>query len=123
MATVGTSLMTADQFWEWLQRPENQGRRFELVRGEVVEMPSPGEAHGLICGWIGHLLWGYVLQRGDGGVASNDTGLLVQEGPDSVRGPDLMVFADACPLENANRKYSTRIPQLVVEVLSPRDTT
>lgn len=121
MSTVQTGLMTADEFWEWGNRPENAGMRVELVRGEIVEMPPPGEVHGVLCGWIACLLWLYVQRRGAGAVAANDTGLIVQEDPDSVRGPDLILFAETLPLEQLSRKHSRRIPQLVIEVVSPND--
>jgi Uma2 family endonuclease len=121
MATVTTKSMTAEEFFEWCRRPDNEGRRFELDRGEVVEMPSPGELHGILCGWISHLLWEYVLRRGAGAVSSNDTGLLVESNPDTVRGPDVMLFAEGLPLERLNLRFSTRLPLLVVEILSPTD--
>ncbi len=121
MSTVQTTPMTADEFWEWCSRPENRDGLYELARGEVVEMPSPGEQHGSLCMWIGYRLMNYVVQRGSGGVCANDTGLLVERGPDTVRGPDLMLFDESRPLDQLSRKYSTRIPRLVVEVLSPTD--
>jgi Uma2 family endonuclease len=77
--------------------------------------------HGILCGWIAHLLWEYVLERKAGAVSTNDTGLLVETGPDTVRGPDLMLFAESKALEDLNRKHSTRVPSLVVEILSPND--
>jgi Uma2 family endonuclease len=113
--------MTADEFWEWANRPENRNRRFELDAGEVTEEPPPGELHGILCGWIAHLLWGYVQERNAGAVSTNDTGLLVETNPDSIRGPDLMLFADSKALANLNKKHTTRVPVLVVEVLSPTD--
>lgn len=121
MSTVKTKLLTADEFWEWCCRPENAGRRVELVRGEIVEMPPPGEVHGTLCWWISYLLGMYVIRRGVGGVATNDTGLVVQEGPDSVRGPDVILFRESKSLEQLTTKHSRRIPELVVEVVSPND--
>src|SRR5262245_24691409 len=109
MATVGTKRMTAEEFFDWLQRPENQHRLFELEAGEVVEMPPPGELHGILCGWIAHLLWRYVLQRGQGSVSSNDTGLLVKRDPDTVRGPDLMLFEESRRLDDLNRRFVERL--------------
>ena len=43
MAT--TKLLTADEFWEFVHRPENEPRSFELVDGEVVENPRFLIAH------------------------------------------------------------------------------
>jgi Uma2 family endonuclease len=113
--------MTAEEFWEWANRPENSNKRFELAAGEPVEMPPPGEQHGALCSWIAHLLWTFVVRTGAGGVASNDTGLLVQREPDTVRGPDVMLFSESLPLDALDRKFSSRVPSLVVEVLSPND--
>jgi Uma2 family endonuclease len=121
VSTVEPALLTADELWAWASRPENQDKRYELERGRVVEVPPPGERHGFLCLWIGHLLLSYVLRRKAGGVCSNDTGLLVEEGPDTVRGPDLMLFAESVPFEKLGLKFVTRLPQLVVEVLSPTD--
>jgi Uma2 family endonuclease len=121
MATVETKRMTAEEFWEWANRPENQDKLYELDRGEVVEVARPAEFHGVLCAWIAHLLWGYALQRGRGCVCSNDTGLLVEREPDTLRGPDLMFFDERLGLEQLSRKFTERIPKLVIEVMSPND--
>jgi Uma2 family endonuclease len=121
MATVETGRMTADEFWVWCTRPENQDRFYELDQGEVVEMPSPGELHGVLCSLIAHILWSYVFQRGRGYVCGNDTGLLVQRNPDVIRGPDVMLFDEPRQLDALSKQYAT-VPKLVVEVLSPNDS-
>jgi Uma2 family endonuclease len=121
MATATTRPMTADEFFAWANRPENRGHCWELDEGEVVEMPPPGEIHGILCSFIAHLLWGYVFERGKGAVAGNDTGLLVKKRPGTVRGPDIMLFDENRPLHKLSRKFSERIPRLIVEVLSPSD--
>src|SRR5437867_3101505 len=101
MATVQTKrqtkLLTADEFYEWVNRPENQDKFYELDEGRVVEMPPPGETHGVLCAFIVHLLWMYVIRRGKGYVCSNDTGLVVKRKPGTVRGPDIMLFDESLP--------------------------
>jgi hypothetical protein len=42
MATAQTQLMPAEEFFEWIQRPENHARKYELVRGETTK---PGKRH------------------------------------------------------------------------------
>lgn len=121
MATVETKRMTAEEFWEWSHRPENQDKLLELDRGEVVEVTRPAEFHGVLCAWIAHLLWGYALKRGRGCVCSNDTGLLVERDPDTLRGPDLMFIDEPLSLDQLSRKFTERIPKLVIEVMSPHD--
>jgi Uma2 family endonuclease len=121
MTTAQTASMTAEEFWEWASRRENGDQLYELDRGEVVEVPPPGPAHGTLCSWISHLLWSYVSRRGAGLVMSNDTGLLLSRQPDTVRGPGVMLFAESRPLRKIGNRYEESIPQLVVEVLSPND--
>jgi Uma2 family endonuclease len=113
--------MTAEEFYEWANRPENQGTLYELVQGEPVAMPTPSELHGVVCFLIAHLLGKYIFQRGKGYICTNDTGLLVERDPDTLRGPDIMLFDELRRLEELSRQFAVAIPRLVVEVLSPSD--
>jgi Uma2 family endonuclease len=112
MSTVQTGRMTAEEFWDWCNRPENADRRVELDRGEIVDVSSPGERHGFLCLWIGHLLWEYIARRGHGTAIGNDT----------VRGPNVMFFEETISFEELNPRHSTRLPALIVEVISPSDS-
>lgn len=94
MATVAIPRMTAEEFWEFVQRPENQERRFELERGKIVEMPVPGKYHGFVCATIATLLMICARTRRNCYACSNDSGVLVERGPDTVRGPDVCFYED-----------------------------
>jgi Uma2 family endonuclease len=118
---TATRLLTAEEFYDWANRPEHAGRYWELDRGEVIEMPPPMSPHGTLCSWIAHLLWMYALGRGRGRVTSNDSGLVVANRPDTVRGVDVMFFDEALPLARIPRQYDVGLPALVVEVWSPSD--
>ena len=119
--TAAQKKLTADEFYDWVLRPENQGRHFELVRGEVVEMSRPGELHGVICGNVGWVLNNYVRQRRRGRVLTNDPGIILEKDPDTVRGPDVAFFDDVRPYDQLNPKWSEGVPVLAIEVLSPND--
>src|SRR4051812_16925676 len=119
MATAPTKLMTVDEFWDFVHRPENRDRHFELVRGEVVEMSLPGKLHGFVCANVAFLLMLFARERKKDYVCSNDTGLIVERDPDTVRGPDVMFFEDATKAEDIGRKWGEAPPRLSVEVLSP----
>jgi Uma2 family endonuclease len=122
MSTATTKkLLTAEEFAEWVQRPENQPRHFELVRGEVVEMSRPGERHGLVCLNIGTTLNLYARQRRKGYALSNDPGVLLERDPDTVRGPDVAYFEKGKKYGELNPKFREDLPTLAVEVLSPTD--
>jgi len=122
MATVDTKLMTAEEFYEWANRPANRDKYCELERGEIVEMSRPGKRHGLICANGVGILRNHTIHRKKGYVCSNDTGIIVEREPDTVRGPDIMLFEDATRLEEVDEKYGERPSLLSVEVLSPNDT-
>ncbi len=122
MATVASKLMTAEEFYDWVHRPENRDRVFELERGEIVPMTKPGKFHGFVCANVVWVLQNYVRQRKKGYICSNDTGVVVDRDPDTVRGPDILLFEDATKPEEIERKYGERPPLLAVEVLSPNDT-
>lgn len=67
MTTLPTKqLITAEEFCEWANCPDNQSRQYQLDRGEVIEVTRPAELHGVLCAWIAHLLRSYALQRGRG---------------------------------------------------------
>jgi Uma2 family endonuclease len=121
MSTVSTPLLTADEFYEWCHRPENRDRHFELERGKVVEMSRPGERHGVVCHNVNYLLGAYLRQRRNGRVCANDTSLVMERNPDTVRGPDVFLYDQSQPYDKLHNKYSEEVPQLVAEVLSPND--
>src|SRR5438270_8601643 len=123
MATVATKLWTAEEFYDWANRPENRGRICELERGRIIEMSRPGKLHGLICANVAGILRNFAIQRKKGYVCSNDTGVVVERKPDTVRGPDVLFFDDVTQAEQVEEKYGETPPLLAVEVLSPNDTT
>jgi Uma2 family endonuclease len=122
MSTVQTRLITALEFYDWVNRPENRGRICELERGRIVEMSRPGKLHGLVCANLVRILGNYAAQHKKGYVCSNDTGIIVERDPDTVRGPDVMLFDDAESIDQVGEKYAEKPPLLAVEVLSPNDT-
>jgi Uma2 family endonuclease len=121
MATVATRPVTADEFFEFVNRPENRDRVFELEAGEIVEMSKPGERHGVICGNVAFVFGVYIRQIKSGRVLTNDTGLVLDRDPDTVRGPDVSLYLDKKKYADLSTKYPNDMPVLVVEVLSPND--
>jgi len=122
MSTVTTpKSLTAVEFSEWVNRPENVNRWFELVRGEVIELPPPMKRHGFVAVNVGRILGNYTFQRGKGYVTGNDSGVILEREPDTVRGPDVAVYEDADKYDDLHPKYGEVPPILAVEVLSPND--
>jgi Uma2 family endonuclease len=113
--------LTAEAFGDFVHRPENANRWFELVRGEVIELPPPMKPHGVVCMNVGRILSVFTFERGWGYVTTNDSGIILERGPDTVRGPDVALYEDAETFEDLHPKYGEVPPRLAVEVLSPND--
>jgi Uma2 family endonuclease len=121
MSAVASEPMTAEEFFDFCHRPENRDWHFELERGRIVEMSLPGERHGVVCGNAAGILWTFTRNRKRGRVCTNDTGMIVEREPDTVRGADGTLYDDVRRYEDLNPKYSDQAPTLVVEVMSPDD--
>jgi len=118
---TATRPMTAEEFCDWVQRPENANKWCELVRGEVIELPAPLKIHGVICLNLGARLWMFTQQQGKGYLTSNDSGVILERDPDTVRGPDIAYYEDATTFAELHPKYGEIPPRLAVEVLSSSD--
>jgi len=117
MATESTTkAITAEQF---LETDWGEGI-FELVRGEVVRVTPPRPEHGVICGNLTGLLWEYGRRSGLGYCLSNDSAVLTERDPDTVRGPDVCYYSNArWPRSEVGRSLPPVAPDLIVEVVSP----
>ena len=113
--------LTADEFYDFCQLPENDNRWFELVRGKVIEMSRPTCKHGIVSTLVGTELSLYTRRVRHGYVASNDSGVVLERNPDTVRGPDVAVYTDAAHYDDVHPKYGEEPPILAVEVPSPND--
>lgn len=98
-------------------------RPTELVAGELAEQPMPTIQHGAVCAAITMLL-GYWARMGrHGAVMSNDSFVMTDRNPDTVRGPDCL-FISAAKLPNGKLPAEgilTFPADLTIEVLSPSD--
>jgi Uma2 family endonuclease len=115
--SIATSLLTAAEF---AQMPD-PGHPQELVRGVVVDMPPPRFRHGKVCGRITTLLTVYSDQLQLGHVLGNDSGIVTEHKPDTVRGPDVFFVSYAKVPAKADPDYLTIAPDAVFEVRSPSD--
>ncbi len=107
-------LHTATDVWD---RPGN----WELVRGELREMAPPGGEHGVRTMRLGTRLSNFVEAKQLGTVFAAETGFLIAEDPDTVRGPDVSFIALARSPERWPGGWIPICPDLVVEVVSPND--
>jgi len=116
--TAPPALMTAEQFGD---RPD-PGHPEELVRGRIVPMSVPKPRHGQICNKAGRLFGNYAEDHDLGHVLSNDSAVVTERGPDTVRGADVAFYSyGRVPKGPLPPGYLGVVPELVVEVVSPSD--
>jgi Uma2 family endonuclease len=119
-ASTHKKLLTAEDFF--LLPAPGDGSLQELVRGEIINRPPPGGMHGVICSKVVRKI-GNFIEAGPGGtVACNDTGFITERAPDSVRGPDISYWSKK-RLTEVPLGYIETAPDLLVEVLSPSNTS
>ena len=111
-------LLTAEEFFR--RYPDHY---VELVKGVVKEIPMPGGEHGYVCGVIAWRIMNFVIDRDLGRVFINDTFVLTERDPDSIRGMDV-AYVSYSRLPKGPVPCGTLevLPELVAEVRSPTDT-
>ncbi len=110
--------MTAQELFE----RGDDGRRFELVRGELHQVspasPRSSEVAALMAWW----LLSFVRPRRLGKVYGADAGFLLRRNPDVVRAPDVaFVQAERLPPWDERDFFLELAPDLAVEGVSPSD--
>ncbi len=115
--TTAKKLLTADDL---LAMPDD-GKKYELVRGELIEMPPPGFMHGVVTGRIARRFGNFVEEHGLDFIETSEVGIYTEQDPDTVRAPDYTLTSLAritTPLPQRGYVLGL-VPDLVVEVVSP----
>lgn len=111
------TLMTAEQFDAL---PEEEIRKWELLDGELIEVPSATPRHNAIVGQLFLLLAGFVRSKKLGRVLL-ETDLDVRR--ESRLRPEFSFFArESWDLVDLDRVPVTAVPDIAVEVISPSET-
>lgn len=111
MALPKASTMTVAEFSIWTQRPENSAKRFELLNGKVIEVPSNPFASVIAARLITQIGM-YLLQNEIDGHVSGEGGGFIING--QVFAPDVAYSRDL----PTNKGYEDTPPLLAVEVIS-----
>lgn len=114
-----TKLMTAEDFW---MMPEVPGKQFELVNGELIEMPTAGAVHNAIMVLLVTLIQAHSRQNRLGRTFGDGLGYILRRNPDVVRIPDVsFVRQDNVPKSGIPVGFWVGRPDLAVEIVSPHD--
>lgn len=113
--TTATKTYTLDEF----AALPGDGKRYELVKGELIEMPPAGEEHGAIEGNTLGYLWAYNQQQNLGRVYTSDTTFILDQEKQTARLPDVSFVAKERVVRTPG--FVPFAPDLAVEVVSPND--
>ncbi len=113
--TTKQKLMTAD---ELLRMPRGEGKRYELVRGVLIEKMPTGDPHGDTVMRTTLLIGNYSEDKDYGVVRTGEPGYRLERGPDTVRAPDVAWIAPG-RIAPGTQGYPELAPDLAVEVKSP----
>ena len=115
--TTARRLVTAD---ELLKMPDD-GKRYELIRGVLVERMPTGDPHGITLVNFTYELAHYTRSGGLGVIRAGDPGYRLERNPDTVRAPDVAWFAPG-RIPQGTQGYPELAPDLAVEVKSPSNS-
>jgi len=107
--------VTAEEFEAFVNLPENADRTFELVAGEIVEVPSNPYAS-QIAARISMYIGMYLLQHNIGHVTGEAGGYIVSG---ERYAPDVAYISKPRQPELARAGYNPNPPDLAVEVVFP----
>jgi Uma2 family endonuclease len=114
MATVKTT--TIEDLWQ-IEEPG----RYDLIRGDLYQMPPVGAEHGAIESNLIIVLGGYIRARRLGQVYTGDTGFIISQDEQTWLSPDVaFVRAERLPQERWTG-FVPVPPDLAVEIVSPSD--
>jgi len=111
-------LLSHAEYERFLAQPDAQGRRFELINGEIAEK-MPTFLHGEIAGLIFILLRQYLLENGLGRVSVEAR---YRPDDDSANDfiPDVSFVRDAARIPQEGAILG--MPDLAIEILSPQQS-
>ena len=120
MTITKEKLLTSDD----LMRLNSEGVRGELIRGVLYKTMPTGLTHGEIVMNLGGELRNFIRPRRLGRLAGSDSGMMLERDPDTVREPDIAyISAHKLPLDVRLSGYFEGWPDLVVEIVSPSDSS
>lgn len=119
MFDAQTQPMTVTEFRRFLQQPENEGRRFELISGEIVEK-MPTQLHALIASFLVFMLSLYFRDNPIGWVFTELRVNLPNDALDDTI-PDISVVLKEGRTLDLNSPL-TFMPDLAIEIKSPTDS-
>jgi Uma2 family endonuclease len=116
MALSKQKLYTVEEFEDFVERPENETRLFEMINGEIVEKVPSNPSASEIAQLIAFFIRLFLRQRNIAGYVTGEQGGYVVNGQRYA--PDVAYISKARQPELARKGYNPLPPELAVEVES-----
>lgn len=107
-------LYTAEEFWKYIDLPENDEKRLELEDGEIIDVGESRPVNTVTASRIGYFLNAFVIPHNLGYVTGADGGFKL--GEKRVRIPDVG-FISKARMPKLPKRFGVA-PDLAVEVVS-----
>ncbi len=107
-----------EQFWAFVTQPENAEKRWELIAGEIIEMPPSSPTNSIIAMRIARWLGNLVEQLALGWVTGPDGGYQLAD--DLLFQPDVG-FISKARAPKLPARFFEGAPDLAVEIISPSE--
>lgn len=115
--TTTQKLVTAEELL--LLSQNGMGKRYELVRGVLIERVATGDPHAIAVSRITTALTNYSDDNDHGETRAGEPGYRLEVGTDTVRAPDVAWIAPG-RIPEGTQGFPHMAPDLVVEAQSPR---
>lgn len=120
MALPTTKSMTIDEFETFIALPENHDRRLELINGEIVEKNMPTDLHSITTNMFLYYFTQYALEHGKR-MPGPERSFRIPGDTKNWRVPDASWIIER-GLPVTDEGAVARMPDIIVEVKSPRDS-
>ena len=96
-------------------------KRYELIEGEIIEMPPVVEEHGFLAGKLFHYFMLYDPQQQQG-IPSVETGFYTLANRSVLLAPDVAFRLSSTSAASPQKRWVSQMPDIAVEIKSPRDS-
>ena len=113
---IGTAFISGEELYDL-----GDQQRSELIKGKIKTMSPTGFLHGRIEVKIARILGNFMDKSQLGEVFGGEVGIYIKRNPDTIRGADVLYISHQRLQQVKSKSYLDAAPELVVQVLSPRD--
>lgn len=110
---------SSEEFWDFVNLPENQDRFFERIDGEIIEYMPGNPYSSAVAARMVYLFTGYLVENPVAHITTADGGYDVTD--DDTFAPDMAVILKARQAQLPKTGFNPIPPDIVVEVVSPSD--